>query len=98
MRRFELGTRLAIGAKCKDIIGLTFKDSAGAVGIVISVIIMLVLSISFSEALSSYMNIQLISLLSATLGLISAITLFACYWPLRPIVNSPVIQTLRGNQ
>jgi predicted permease len=100
MRRLELGTRLAIGAKRKDIIKLVIKDNAGAVGIgiVISVIIMLVLSIGFSEALSGYMNIQLVSLLSATLGLISIMTLFACYWPLRPIVNSPVTHSLRGSE
>jgi predicted permease len=99
MRRLELGTRLAIGAKRKDIIGLVIKDNAGAVGIgtVISVIIMLVLSIGFPEALSGHDNMQLVSLLSATLGLISIMTLVACYWPLRPIVNSPVIRSLRGN-
>ncbi len=100
MRRFELGTRLAIGAKRSDVIRLIIKDSAGAVGIgfVISLIILLVLTIGFSEVLASYINLQLISLFSVTLVLISIMSLFACYWPLRPIINYPAIYSLRGSQ
>ncbi len=99
MRRFELGIRLAIGAKRIDVIRLIIKDNAGAVGIgfVISLIISLALSIGFSEVLTSYINLQLISLFSATLVLISIMALFACYWPLRPIINYPAIRSLRGN-
>jgi ABC-type antimicrobial peptide transport system permease subunit len=100
MRRFELGTRIAIGAKRKDIINLIIKDNAGAVGIgfVISLITLLGLAIGFSDALASYINLQLISLFSITLLLISVMSLFTCYWPLRAIINKPVIHSLRGSQ
>ena len=100
MRRFELGTRIAIGAKRIDVIRLIIKDNVGAVGIgfVISLIILLGLYISFSEILSSYINPQLITLFSATLASICIMTLFACYWPLRAIINYPVIRSLRGTQ
>jgi ABC-type antimicrobial peptide transport system permease subunit len=100
MRRFELGTRIAIGAKRKDIINLIIKDNAGAVGIgfVISLIILLGLAIGFSDTLASYINLQLISLFSITLLLISVMSLFTCYWPLRAIINKPVIHSLRGSQ
>ena len=100
MRRFELGTRIAIGAKRTDIINLIIKDNAGAVGIgfVISLIILLGLAIGFSDALASYINLQLISLFSITLLLISVMSLFTCYWPLRAIINKPVIHSLRGSQ
>jgi ABC-type antimicrobial peptide transport system permease subunit len=100
MRRFELGTRIAIGAKRKDIINLIIKDNAGAVGIgfVISLITLLGLAIGFSDTLASYINLQLISLFSITLLLISVMSLFTCYWPLRAIINKPVIHSLRGSQ
>ncbi len=100
MRRFELGTRLAIGAKRMDVLGLIIKENAGSVGIgiVISLIAMLALYIGFSDALVSYINPQLIILFIVTLMLISIMTLFACYWPLRSIINYPVIRTLRGSQ
>lgn len=99
MRRFELGTRLALGAKRIDVIRLIIKDNAGAVGIgfVISLIILLALSIGFSEALASYINLQLISLFFVTLVLISIMSLFACYWPIRSIVNYPPMRSLRGS-
>ena len=100
MRRFELGTRLAIGAKRNDIIGLIIKDNAGsvAIGFVVSLVIMTGLYLGFSEALISYANAQLIPLFAGTLVLISVMTLFACYWPLRTIINSRPIHSLRGSQ
>jgi predicted permease len=98
MRRFELGTRMAIGAKRSDIVGLIIKDNAGAVGIgvAISLITSLVLSIGFSEALASYIDLQLVVLFLVTVALICFIVSFACYWPLRPIINAPPIHSLRG--
>lgn len=98
MRRFELGTRMAIGAKGKDVVGLIIKDNAGVVGIgiVISLIVSLALSIGFSEALASYINLHLVVLFFVTVALICIMALFACYWPLRPIINSSPIQSLRG--
>ena len=100
MRRFELGTRIAIGAKRFDIIGLIVKDNAGAVGIgiLISVVILLALSIGFSDALASYLNSQLITLFSSTLILVCVMALFTCYWSLRTIINYPAIRSLRGSQ
>lgn len=98
MRRFELGTRMAIGAKRMGVMGLIIKDNAGAVGIgiAISLIVSLALSIGFSEALASYINLQLVVLFFVTVALICIMALFACYWPLRPIINSPPIHSLRG--
>ena len=100
MRRFELGTRIAIGAKRLDVISLIIKDNAGAVGIgiVISLLILLGVSIGFSEALASYINSQLITLFIITLVLICAMALFACYWSLRNIINYPAIRSLRGGE
>ena len=81
-----------------DVMSLIIKDNAGAVGIgiVISLIVSLALSIGFSAALASYINLQLVVLFFVTVALICIMALFACYWPLRPIINSPPVHSLQG--
>lgn len=100
VRRFELGSRMAIGAKRMDVVGLIIRDNGGGVGIgiTISIVVLLALSIGFSEELTSYINAQLIILFSFTLVLICSMALFACYWSLRNIINYPAIRSLRGSQ
>ena len=53
LRRFELGTRMAIGAKAKDLMRLIISDNLAAIliGVVASIIILLILYIGFSEIL-----------------------------------------------
>ena len=99
MRRFEIGTRLAIGAKGKDIVTLIFKDNSGAIisGIIISVLLLLGLYLGFSDSLIEYVSIELIPLYMMTLASISLISLFACYMPLRQYINKPAIHSLRGS-
>ncbi|MFQ3244146.1 MAG: putative permease [Arenicella sp.] len=98
MRRFELGTRMAIGAKGKDIMGLIIKDNAVAVGIgiVISIIVLLTLYLGFSEALANTFNLQLVVFFFVAVALVCIMVLLACYWPLRRIINSLPIHSLRG--
>jgi ABC-type antimicrobial peptide transport system permease subunit len=98
MRRFEIGTRMAIGAKSKDIIGLVFKDNAGAlvVGIVVSMLVLLALYFGFSDSISDYISFELVPLFLITLGTISLLSSFACYVPLRQFIKKPVIHALKG--
>ena len=100
MRRFELGTRLAIGATRTDVLRLIIKDNAGAVaiGVVVGLLGLAALYFGFSEVLGDYINLRRMSLILITLGLVSSMALFACYWPLRPIINAPPIRSLRGAQ
>lgn len=99
-RRFEIGTRMAIGAKRKDLITMILKDNSAAlmVGAITSVIIILALYLSFSESLTDYVGTQLISMFLITLALISTISFFACYLPLRQYINHPAIQSLKGSE
>jgi len=99
MRRFEIGTRLAIGAKRFDLIGLIIKDNLSSVilGMILSILILIALYLGFSEALADYINLSLLVLFVITVALISLISLFACYWPLRPFINRPAIHSLRGS-
>jgi len=99
MRRFELGTRMAIGAKRKDLIGLVIKDNAKSIlmGIALSLIALFVIIIGFNESLTDYINLQLVPVLLVTLGLIALISLAACYLPLRAFINKPAIYSLKGS-
>ena len=100
MRRFEIGTRMAIGAKGKDIVSLVFKDNAGALGIglTVSFIVLLVLYLGFSDTLNAYISIELLPLFMLTVGAISLLSSIACYVPLRPFIKSPVIHALKGSE
>jgi predicted permease len=98
MRRFEIGTRMAIGAKGKDIILLIIKDNITAflIGVLLSIAVLLGLYIAFDDNLLSYVSVELIPLFLITLGFISVISFFACYLPLRQYINKPAIHSLRS--
>ena len=98
MRRFEIGARMAIGAKGKDIITMVLKDNSLALlmGILVSIFILLGLYVGFSDSLTSYISLALIPVFIGTLGLIALISFLACYLPLRQYINKPAIHSLRG--
>jgi predicted permease len=100
MRRFEIGTRMAIGAKRADLILLIIKDNASAIllGILFSVGALSLLSIGFSEQISHYLTLQLLPVFVATLAMISILSLIACYLPLRQYINQPIIHALKGSE
>jgi predicted permease len=99
MRRFELGTRMAIGAKRGDIIKLIITDNASAIllGLLLSIGVLSLLTFGFSEQVSHYLTLQLLPVFIVTLAMISMLSLFACYFPLRQYINKPVIHALKGN-
>jgi len=100
MRGFEIGTRLAIGAKGKDLIKLIVGENSTAiiVGIFVSICILLGLFIGFNTDLTDYATFQLLPIFIATVAVICIISLFACYWPLRRFINRPAIHSLRGSE
>jgi ABC-type antimicrobial peptide transport system permease subunit len=99
IRRFELGTRLALGAKGKDLIRLIFTDNASMIllGFLSSVLVILVLYVGFNNMFSTIVGADLYSPLIITILSILSVCLFACYWPLRQYIKQPVINTLKGN-
>jgi predicted permease len=100
IRRFEIATRLAIGAKKNDIIKLIFFDNIKPlfVGILVSGLLLLALYFNFSELLISYISMASIPPLILTLALISLTSFFACYLPLRRYINKPVIDSLKNSE
>jgi len=99
MRRFEIGTRLAIGAKRHDMIMLIIKDNVIAIslGIISSVFSLMLLSLVFNEQLNNYFSWQLAPISLLTFALIVIISFSACYLPLRQYINKPVICSLKGS-
>ncbi|MDP7592057.1 MAG: ABC transporter permease [Litorilituus sp.] len=100
IRRFEIGIRMAVGAKSKDIILLIFRDISTAlvVGVFSSILVLLALYLGFSDRLTSYVSFELVPLFFITLILISLISFIACYLPLRQYISKPVIHSLRGSE
>jgi predicted permease len=100
MRRFEIGTRMAIGAKRGDLILLIIKDNMKPIiaGVLFSLVILLSVYFFFSVELSTYITLQLAPMFVATLLLISTLSLLACYLPLRRFINSPAISNLQGSE
>jgi predicted permease len=100
IRRFEIATRLAIGAKRNDIVKLVFFDNIKPllIGILLSALLLLALYFNFSELLISYLSMASIPPLILTLALISLTSFFACYFPLRQYINKPVIQSLKNSE
>ena len=99
MRRFEIGTRLAIGAKRSDIVKLIVKDNASMIllGMLTSVLVILALYLGFKDSLNTYLSDNLAISFFITVLSISLLSLFACYWPLRQYIHQPVVYSLRSS-
>lgn len=100
IRKFEIGARMAIGAKGKDIIKLVLRDNSAAliIGISASVVVLSLLYLGFSQALSSYVSLHLIPVFMVTVALITLLSILSCYLPLRQYINKPVIHCLKGSE
>lgn len=100
MRQTELGTRMAIGAKSKDLLMLIVRDNSAAVlsGVAVSIVALLTLYVGYSQGLSAYIGFGLLPLFLLTLVFIGVVALMACYLPLRPYLTKPPIVLLRGNE
>lgn len=99
LRRFEFGTRMAIGAKRKHLIYLVFGDNSKAVmlGFLGSAVLFFLAYISLKEYMQMFISWQVLPIVFITPSLIALVTLFSCYWPLRVYINRPPVFSLRGN-
>jgi ABC-type antimicrobial peptide transport system permease subunit len=103
MRRFEIGTRMSIGAKKSDIIKLMLKDNIRTflLGILVSILVILVLLVFFKQTINNVFAssaLELVPLYLMSLMFITAIASLSCYLPLRQFVNKPVVYSLKGGE
>ncbi len=100
MRRFEIGTRMAIGAKAKDIIQLIIKENSVVIfiGIGISLLILISMYLAFTTQVSAYLSFHLITIYAVTLIIVITLCLLSCYWPLRQYIKQPAIYSLHGSE
>ncbi|MGB1199224.1 MAG: ABC transporter permease [Thalassotalea sp.] len=98
MRRFEIGTRMAVGAKGREIITTVIKENASAIlmGVAVAGVCLLGLYLGFHQYLSQFIGVQLVFVALVTLLAVAAITFIACYLPLKKYISKPVIHCLRG--
>lgn len=102
MRRLEIGTRMAIGAKGWHLIKLIVKENTSPIvgGIISGVIVLLGLFIYLTKGASvqvnEYLNWQILPVLLVTLGFISLISFAACYLPLRQYIKRPAMESLKA--
>jgi len=100
LRRFEIGSRMAIGATRKHLIAMIIVDNTKAVlgGFIGSIVLFSLAYIGLSEYIQPFLTWQVLPMILATLVLIIMVTLFACYWPLRQYINQPAIFSLSGSE
>jgi len=100
MQRFEIGTRMAIGAKRYDLILMVIKDNMKPIifGLLLSFVMLLMVYLSFNAELSSYFTMQLAPMFVTTFLLIFSLSLLACYLPLRQYIYKPASYSLRGTE
>jgi predicted permease len=98
IRRFEIGTRLAIGAKGKNIVTLVFQENLPTifVGTCTAVIMLTLAHFIFSKSLYNVLSATLIPISVGTFMVILGLSLWACYWPLRQYINNPIVHSLRS--
>lgn len=99
MRRTEIATHLAIGAKSKDIVTMVFRDNLAYLltGCLMGLFALGLIYLGFYTNLEHYLTAQLVPILFVTLLVITFISLSACYLPLRHYIKRPVIESLRGS-
>lgn len=100
MRKTEIGTRMAIGARRKDIVFLIVKNNLKPIGagVFMCTSAILILLILFSDGLNSYLSIELLVTYFESIMSIAVLSLLACYLPLRNIINKPPIHLLKPSE
>ena len=98
LRRLELSIRMAIGAKRRHLISMVIGDNLKVIlaGIGAGMSIVLLVFLNYAQQLSHYLSWFLLPALLFTVALVCGLSLIACYFPLRKIINQPAIHGLRG--
>lgn len=99
MRRFEFGTRLALGAKRRILLVMLLKENLMPIssGIVVGLFILLVSLLGVPDVLMEHKTMPLLFAFVLMISLIGLTAFTACLLSLRRIVNRPVVHSLSGS-
>jgi predicted permease len=97
MRRYELGVRMALGARTQEIIRLVIKDNMLpiSIGITLSLILTVVIYLLGKNSISDLNELPILPLL-ITLPILVATALFASYMPIRKMLLQDPVKALRN--
>lgn len=97
LRKIELGTRMAIGAKRSHLRWLVLKGNMVVflIGLVSGCALFLFAYFGFHNYVNFNFDLKLIPVLLVAFFLVFIIVLFGCYWPLRAYIHKPISSTLR---
>ena len=98
IRRVEIGIRMSLGAKSKDLIRLIFTDSMRPFfyGVAAFILFLVISFLIVNHEISNYYSFE--TLMASFISFLSvSVTLFlACYIPLRRYINLPPIKNLNS--
>ncbi|MBC3765719.1 ABC transporter permease [Neptunicella marina] len=99
-RRFEIGTRMALGAKNKAIVSLIIRENSAAIisGLLLAGAVIVSLLLMFYPQLEPYMGMHLWGLYSLNILLMLSLAMFACYWPLRRFLQQAIVLSLKNSE
>jgi len=97
LRRIEIGTRMAIGAKSRHVIAMALRDYSGPVlfGIAASLALVSALLVAVQDFVSGDMVSRLMLVGLQSLLLVLAFSGFAVYGSVRGYIRRPAIYSLR---
>ena len=98
VRQAEIATRMAVGAKPKQIVSMVVTENISVIsaGVSAASVLLFILS-QFSAKLADILfssNSPLLAIL--TLLIIGLIAFIGCYLPLRQFIYRPIIESLKG--
>lgn len=97
MRRFEIGIRMAIGAKGRDIVRMVFRENGRALfmGLIACLVLLLGLAALFPAAFRESLTLQSVPTFLVTTALVGLVTIVTSYLPIRRYTKNAVIHNLR---
>lgn len=97
MRRYELGVRMALGAKRKRIVNMVLKDAIQPIVIgLVSSFLLAVLLYGMAKSQIAQLGQPDVLQISAALGLLLLFSILACFIPANSIVRQDPIKALRN--
>ncbi|WP_250464910.1 ABC transporter permease [Microbulbifer litoralis] len=97
-RRFELGTRMAIGAKKNQLLKLIVRQNLLpiSIGVLIQLVLLATVYVYKMELIAPYVSTELVAVFAINLAIVFVIAVNACYLPMRALFSQSPAFVLRN--